>query len=276
MQNDVKFFVETFQSINNPALKLAQFGYDKCAPSASFSHFRDFYMIHIIVGGMGTITIDDNIYHLKKGDAFCVRPNEILIQNADKENPWELFFFAFGGSMTDKLFQKTVFNHSHYCTLKDDTIYLLLKEILEEIQLNDYTEITCLNYLLKLLTYFESHENQPAISKPKIFKSSNKDISEWIKDYINTNYAKPIKVSDIAKQLNINRSHLYRIFKSQNEINIETYIRITRIHQACHLLKTTNFSANVIASLVGYNYYPNFFKHFKEDIGTTPTKYRKG
>ena len=96
-----------------------------------------------------------------------------------------------------------------------------------------------------------------------------------IKKYIQANYIQPIKISDIANKLNINRSHLYRIFKAEMGIGVEDYIISIRINHAKSLLKDTELSVNSIATLVGYKNYTTFFKMFKQTVGITPLEYRK-
>lgn len=269
------FFIETFNEMDNPYLKFAQLGYDKCAPSSSFSHFREFYIIEIIKNGKCEIQTNGQIFYLKPNDAFIIKPNELLIQNADKEDPCELLFFAFGGKLAKSLFEKTVFNKRNYISLNDNHIIDTIDNMISQVREDHSKDILNYKNLFTLLSLFESTKKRTVIPSLETRKISGDDVTELVKEYIKSNYPKPIKISDIAKQLNLNRSHLYRVFKNQTNMDITTYLTMTRINQACHLLKTTNFSVATISQLVGYPYYPNFFKHFKANIGTTPTKYRR-
>lgn len=275
MPNKPGFFIETFPETANSYLKFIHVGYDNCAPDVSFSQYRNFYIVHIVQKGSGTIKIGEKTYSLKTNDAYCVRPNEMLTQTADHKNPWKLLFFAFGGQMADTLFKNTKFNNKPFFQLTDITVIDSLLKLTSENQ-NTFTEFGSIRKLLDLLSFFESpHGN---LKTEKVFNNntnSDEEITNKIKNYIGANYSKPIKISDIAKQFNVSRSHLYRIFKEKTDMSIEEYIIHTRINQACHLLKTTDFTANAIAFSVGYSYYPNFFKAFNKYIGTSPVKYRK-
>lgn len=277
MPNKAKpdFYIETFSDMDNPYLKFAQLGYDKCVRGAAFSHFRDFYIIQIIKSGKGTVEANGKTFKLTANDAFIIKPNELLKQEADYDDPWELLFFGFGGKLSKSLFEKTVFNKRLYVSLKDTTAINTLDEIITSVREDNSKDILNYKNLFTLISFFESTKKRVVTPTLETQKISGKDVVELVKEYIKSNYPKPIKISDIAMQLNLNRSHLYRVFKKQTNMDIATYLTMTRINQACHLLKTTNFTVNTIAQLVGYPYYPNFFKHFKESIGTTPTKYRK-
>ncbi len=269
-----KFHIETFPHMNNNFLNFTQLGYDKHSPLATFSHYGDIYIIHYINKGFGSIKINGEVTKLKTNDAFIVKPNKLLYQTADSKNPWELLYFAFSGPMADYLVNHTIFKYKNSHSFNDNTFSETFTKMINEILKDNSKTLTNFNCLFSLLSFFES-SYEPKKQKDDILKTSVEDIVNSVKNYIKTNYSKPIKISDIAKQLNFNRSHLFRIFKQNTDMNIEEYLTITRINQACHLLKTTNFTANTIASLVGFQYYPNFFKHFKKTIGTTPTKYRK-
>lgn len=270
------FYIETFGEMDNPHLKFAQLGYDKCAPGASFSHFREFYIIQVIKKGKGVVETNGQTFKLKANDAFIVKPNELLAHKADQKDPWELLFFAFGGELAKTLFEKTVFNKRLYVSLNNNTAIDTLDQFISQVRDDNTHDILNYSRLFTLLSLFESTKKRKIAPTLETRKISGDDIVELVKGYIKSNYPKPIKISDIAKQLNLNRSHLYRVFKQQTNMDIATYLTMTRINQACHLIKTTNFPINTIAQLVGYPYYPNFFNHFKENIGTTPTKYRNG
>lgn len=268
------FYMETFGEMDNPHLKFAQLGYDKCAPGASFSHFREFYIIQVIKKGKGKVEVGGQTYSLKTNDAFIIKPNEFLAQHADPKDPWELLFFAFGGELAKTLYEKTVFNKRTYVSLQNDNAIDTLEKFIAQVREDNTHDLLNYNRLFTLLSLFESSKKRKVVPTLETRKISGDDIVELVKGYIKSNYPKPIKISDIAKQLNLNRSHLYRVFKQQTNMDIATFLTMTRINQACHLLKTTNLSVNAISQLVGYPYYPNFFKHFKENIGTTPTQYR--
>ena len=125
--------------------------------------------------------------------------------------------------------------------------------------------------MFDFISYFDFQNSLPQNRRES---NTPKYVTE-IKKYIQANYIQPIKISDIADKLNINRSHLYRIFKAEMGIGVEDYIISIRINHAKSLLKDTELSVNTIATLVGYKNYTTFFKMFKQTVGITPLEYRK-
>lgn len=69
-------------------------------------------MIHFIKSGRGTLSINNQTYVLNSNDAFLIRPNQIAVDTADKEFPWEYYYFAFNGLMAPELIERTYFKNN--------------------------------------------------------------------------------------------------------------------------------------------------------------------
>ncbi len=273
-----KFFCAiSSQKNKNPYINLLQIGWDKCEPGYSYSNFRDMYIIHYVKCGKGILETNGIVYDIGPGDAFIVRPNILTIQTADKQNPWEYSFFAFKGDMSKFLIDKTLFKENVVKeTLKDSSIFDTICDAAIQFNGNYFNEIHNLEYLFKLLSFFETEANSPNNNNNNNNNNNKERYVQvyTIKKYISLNFSKDIKISDVAKQHNINRSHLYRVFKEQTGKSIKEYLINTRMNEARRLLDDTDFSIASIASLVGYSHTTTFFKTFKSHIGITPTEYR--
>ncbi len=83
------------------------------------------------------------------------------------------------------------------------------------------------------------------------------------KEYIDENYMYPIKVSEIAKMLNMNRSYFSRIFKEKIGQTVQDYLITVRLKEARHLL---NKGKNVTeaAFLCGFSGQSHFSKTYRK------------
>ncbi len=255
----------------NSFITIHQLGRNISTPGFSYSNYNNNYIIWVVRNGKGVFETGEKKYTLSRNDVFLTLPNELSIQTADKHEPWELCFVEFNGSQAKELLEKTFFKSGILtATLKSD---ILANEIISSaIFLNSITpsEFSLLEFFFKFLSFLDIRRASPIISDEE---SQNKYVAE-IKKYIQANYLFPIKISDIASKLNINRSHLYRIFKNEVGTNVEDYIINIRVNHAKTLLSTTNLSVSAIASAVGYKNYSTFFKRFKSNTGLTPNEYR--
>ncbi len=93
-------------------------------------------------------------------------------------------------------------------------------------------------------------------------------------EFIEHNYMRGIKVSDIAKYIGINRSYLTSIFKKSLNVSVKKYLDGYRLDKAATLLRTTNEMVGNIAQEVGYADPLTFSKVFKAIKGKNPTEFR--
>ena len=93
--------------------------------------------------------------------------------------------------------------------------------------------------------------------------------------HIQGNYHIPIKVTDIADFVCINRSYLYSLFQEELEMSPRQFLSRYRITKAAALLLTSSLSVESIALSTGYNDAFVFTKAFKQLTGMSPTVYRK-
>ena len=85
--------------------------------------------------------------------------------------------------------------------------------------------------------------------------------------YIQENYAKELRLKDMADYIGINESYLSHIFKKEYGKSLITYLNEYRILQAQQLIASSNASLNLIAESVGYINYAYFSKVFKSVTG---------
>ena len=93
--------------------------------------------------------------------------------------------------------------------------------------------------------------------------------------YIRSNYCNPIKVSDIANYVCINRSYLYTLFEKTLGISPQQYLTSYRIAKAVELLQLTKLSIESIAISCGYTDPLVFSKAFRQEKKLSPSQYRK-
>lgn len=95
------------------------------------------------------------------------------------------------------------------------------------------------------------------------------------KEYIKTNYGKPITLEDLSMELNLSPQYFSKLFKEETGENFIDYLTGIRIKIAKDLLKRDDLSIKEICYQIGYND-PNYFSRiFKKIVGVTPTEYRE-
>lgn len=248
-------------------------GYQKCTPGYHMGPLtRNRYLIHHVVSGMGYYVVNGNTFRIQEGDTFLIYPNTVVSYFADQEDPWEYYWVGFLGADVKNLLSKTDFTPQNPVirTNHSEELKELLLQIYESSGGEYYRHIRMAGYLYlflsKLVEYSESHEEAVDLSLEYAKKAV---------DFISEHYSNPISVLDIAADLGVSRSHLYRIFMKNFSISPQVYLEQFRIRQSRLLLEQTALSISEIASSAGYDDPLHFSKVFKKLYGVSPRGYQK-
>jgi AraC-like DNA-binding protein len=96
-----------------------------------------------------------------------------------------------------------------------------------------------------------------------------------IAEYIDQHFAEQITLATLSRVSGWRTRHLSRAFRSSMRMSIRQYLQAARIDQAAARLRQGDKVESVIAA-VGWRGRKNFFRHFKQCLGTTPAQYRDG
>lgn len=96
-----------------------------------------------------------------------------------------------------------------------------------------------------------------------------------VKAYIDEHYAEPIAVGELASLFYLSNCHLSHIFRRVTGYTLKQYLLLCRLAEARTLLYHTNESIGSIALQVGFADVNNFIRYFRQQIGLTPSQYRK-
>ena len=229
-------------------------GQEQCRPGNESKVARPCYypIIHYIISGKGMVYKNENAFPVKAGEAFIIRPGETATYIADNDDPWCYQWLGFYGGLALKM-----------CEL-DDVFPIpgdIMSEMFEYIN-SPMREYKITAVLLKLYAIVMDS------------KKNKYDYTRATKDYIKAFYMNSIKITNIAKQLNINPQYLSRYFKAETGISIQQYIVNIRIKEAKYYLNQ-GYTIASTAALTGYEDVANFSKIFKREVGMSPIKWKK-
>lgn len=110
---------------------------------------------------------------------------------------------------------------------------------------------------------------------PKLQSGQNYELIVKAKQYIETNYHRPISLQDISGAVNLSPTYFHNIFKAASGVSPHNYLISCRITEAKKQLWNTNIPLGIIADNCGFGCQQYFNRIFKKETGTTPGKYRK-
>lgn len=115
---------------------------------------------------------------------------------------------------------------------------------------------------------------EPVRSEPGA-KSPYADALANVCRYIDNHLDQPLLVGDLAAQIPLSPSHFSKMFRQYTRFSPYDYIRTRRITRAKELLLRSELSVSDIAAAAGFGSESNFFKAFRNAVGSSPLHFRK-
>lgn len=249
-------------------------GCSKTEPLHSFGPaVRPHYLIHFVLSGKGKFKIADKTYPLEESYGFIIEPDELTFYQADEKEPWTYIWVGFSGKDAGEYLHKMGLSVKHpiFYSEKSEDLYGTVHDMMEHNTMgiaNDLRRNGLLNIFLAMIAQSASLPEKSESDKANIY------VKKAI-EFIQSNYCNPIKVTDVADYVCINRSYLYTLFQTYMNISPQQFLAIFRITKAAQLLQVTNFTIESIAISCGYSDPLVFAKAFKQTKGMSPSNYRK-
>jgi AraC family transcriptional regulator len=98
---------------------------------------------------------------------------------------------------------------------------------------------------------------------------------QQIVDYINANLDRNIRLTELARLVQLSPYHFARLFKTSTNLSPHQYLLRCRVERAKQLIKIGNSSLAAIAQTVGFASQGHLTYHFKRFVGTTPKVFRQ-
>lgn len=239
----------------------------------NLSSFLFFY----VVDGEGSLTYQNQIYSMKKGDCAFIDCRKKYSQSSSSKNLWSLKWVHFYGSTMSEIYSKYLERGGEACFSAGDGVnnpfFPILDSIMETASSSSYTRDMKINEKLsQLLTVLMEYSWNPEKAKQSNTKCLN--ISN-VRAYIDQNYTSKISLESVANQFNVNKSYLLRLFKENTGLTVNNYILQKRILMAKNELRFSNKTMDVIAEECGLETANYFIRIFKKIEGMTPGEYRK-
>ncbi len=129
-----------------------------------------------------------------------------------------------------------------------------------------------LSQILVLLGQCWSEKN--AISpQPPERREQNRLVQDALL-YLHSNYASPVRISELAEQLQISQQYLARLFKAETGTTPLQYLNRLRIEKAKEAMRENAVNISEAAMAAGFDSLYYFSRLFKQLEGMSPSAYR--
>ena len=263
-----------FENEQMGALVVNCCGCSRTEPLHSFGPaLKPHYMIHYILSGKGVFRTGGREYPLEAGSGFLIVPGHLAFYQADEKEPWTYVWVGFSGSGVESFVAYTGLSARQpiFQSDRSDELYGSVRDMMEHNTYgltNELRRNGQLQIFLSLIAESAGTQARPEEDK------ANQYVKRAV-EFIQRNYCNPVKVTDVADYVCINRSYLYTLFEHSMGMSPQQFLTAFRLTRAAELLAVTQLPVESIALSCGYNDPLVFTKASKQMKGMSPSAYRK-
>lgn len=258
-----------------PYLQMKFAGWERKPTFYRWAHSlgKDSYLVHYVLEGQGSLTTQKAAYSLSAGDAFLITHDTPGIVSPHPDVSWDTVFFALHGKWVSKLLESSVFGPS----LKPvahmqgerlfDTIYELIQAVEQGAPRRDWL---CLQAAIDLLMQCQlAHTDAPPGT------TAAQRCWSRAQEYLEKQHSLSFTVQEMARDLFIDPSFLYRVCKSETGLSPHAYLVNYRLNKAEQYMCMDSLSLAELAAMAGFDSYTAFYRAFVRRHGVSPQQWRK-
>ena len=250
-------------------------------------HFHNLYEIGYCKDGNGALVLDKTTYEYQPDMVSLIPhnyPHTTISKAGEGPSFWEYLFFD---PMTviaelypkDEIYQREILQkisrQAHFLTAAEHPVLSTqVKFILDEMREKKphYKEVVK-GMLMIFLVELIRLSNESGEISDSCRKVNNTQIVPAL-EYVRMEYAKPIKIAELAELCHMSETHFRRIFEACMNMSPMDYINLTRVQIACELMKNSSESMDEIAKRVGFSTTSTFNRNFKKFLNTSPYQWK--
>lgn len=246
---------------------VTEFGHSELKSSKTVGPWsREIYILHFVVKGY----CDFSGFRVEEGQAFFI--SKRLVHSFTVSDNYEHYWIGFSGNCIKYIFEKfnlKITPHQLFYVENPDFAETLFSEAKSKFSQDDIAtpHSIALSVLMAMLPMLK--EKLASANK------SREKYAEQVQNLILTNYAHPIKMSELAKEIHVTEKHMYRLFVNRFGISPQKFLLKTRMETAKKLLTETDLTIKEVSNSVGYTSLPSFSKSFSNWFKTTPGSVHK-
>lgn len=252
-------------------------------------HYHNFYEIIYVLEGEYSSLIENQTYHMKKGDFLLIDQNvmhKYHYVEKKHDSSKRIILWVTQGMLSqlsgDGMDLSACFRGSESCAwhfpvyyeemLQGYLLKLAMTEMVESKQ-QGAKQVLDRGYLTLFFVYL----NILCTRKEYLFAQEELVVHpmvEQVSAYVDEHIGEKISLDVLAEQVHMSKYHFLRKFKELTGVTVHTFLVNKRLIRACRALQE---GASVTESWqrTGFSDYTSFLRNFREAFGVSPGKYRE-
>jgi AraC-like DNA-binding protein len=253
-------------------------------PFERTQHMHDMYELYYLYEGERMYFIRDRSYLILPGDLVLINRRELhATSDSDKLGHARVVINFSDGILENTKeaapFLLDAFTHDTPVLRLDLPTRRLVEDMLAKL-IHEAKEpamgqtFAMTHFLIELLLFTARFVRIHPVTSPEHVSPLHRKISTIVR-FINTHFAEPMRLEELAEQFEISSAYLSRMFKEITGFSLVEYVNLVRVQEAQRLLATTRLKVIVIAEQVGFGSLVQFGRVFRQMTKMTPLRYRQ-
>jgi len=223
--------------------------------------------LHITHAGSGVLEIDGRGWRIGPGDCYVFLPGMRIHRHDRRSAPLRYTWLRFVGRRAEALLGELGFRDGQW--LLGDLPVARLAPLLDEIEAayrgDDHSAHFPMAAAWRALDALATRRGAvPAAAH----------LAATLKRILDEQYPHPLRIAEIAEQLGVDRSTLYRRFREAYGCGPKTHLDRLRLDHARALLRDRSLAVAEVAARCGYDDPARFGKAFRARFGIAPGRWR--
>ena len=247
-------------------------------------HYHNFYEILYVLEGEYSSVVENQSYHLHKGDFLLIDQNvmhKYQPTNGFGENSKRIILWVSAGclrKLTDEDVDLSECFRIHESRAWHFPVYYeeMLRGFLLKLAMDGDSEGMRRAMDRGYLTLFFSHLNLLCLRKESLLSGeyvAEHPLVAQVSAYVDEHLEENITLEDLAAQVHVSKYHFLRKFKELTGVTAHAFVMNKRLIRACELLQKGE-SVTTAYQSTGFGDYSVFLRNFKAAFGISPGQYR--
>lgn len=251
---------------------ISESGFEKCKPTkpTECTPVED-YVLHLCMSGEGFLRLkNDKQQQIKSGDIFIIPAKTAHTYYPSASDPWIYRWVAIQGILAKELLTNCGLSVENYVLtgVGNQHIAFILTNIYKA--LSNHRILKAMSYLFRLFDLLT--QKNDAMYKERL--TPGETYFRQLITFIHQHYKTEFTIYELAQELHIDRTYVFKLFKRFVQISPQMYILHYRLEKATQLLRRSTLTITDISFVVGFRSTSYFSKQFTKRYNMTPRTYR--
>ncbi len=219
---------------------------------------------HFVTAGSGAFVADERSFPTGRNELFVFFPGQHIRYSDEARHPWRYTYLRLEGPLAEAVLGEVGITRASPHHVFPEGFSTFLIDLVRGFK----------NAAPRLFTVRSAWEMVERLGvRPGTEGRDSRDLVEACKLALEHHYTEFPSVEQLARELDVSRSTLFRVFMRREGVSPKVYFDRLRLERAAALLQRSSMRIKEVAHASGFNDASYFCRRFKERFGVSPLRF---